>query len=73
MHDTDNLDEDEAAPLPWFAMPDRNDDAAVLAWFAAVDDAMARMDAESARELDACIELFSELRALVREHRGQPA
>ena len=58
----DDLDLDDAgAPVPWLAMPDRSDDAAVEAWFEAMGKASAEMAAESARTLDACIELFEEI------------
>jgi hypothetical protein len=72
MHTIDTIDDDEAAPLPWFAMPDRNDDAAVLAWLDAAEKAEAEIAAGLDAELDACIELFADLRALVRQHRGRP-
>ena len=52
----DNTDD---GPIPWLAMPDRSDDAE--AWFEAMAKASADMEAERARTLDACIELFEEL------------
>lgn len=60
-NDLDLDDTDDGAPIPWLAMPDRDDDAAVEAWFAAMARADAEMEAESARTLDACIELFEEV------------
>ena len=68
MRDTiDTIDADEAGPvLPWFSMPDRSDDAAVLAWLDAAEKAEADTAAQLDAELDACIDLFAELRALVR-------
>jgi hypothetical protein len=63
----DTIDDDEAAPLPWFAMPG-SDDAAVLAWLDAAEKAEAELAAGLAENLDACIELFAELRTLVRQH-----
>lgn len=64
---------DDGAPVPWLAMPDRSDDAAVEAWFEAMAKAEAELAAESARTLDACIELFEEIADLAGVALTKPA
>lgn len=54
-------DTDAGAPTPWLTMPDREDEAAVEAWLASMAQADAQMEAEGARTLDACVELFEEV------------